>query len=260
MTPLASDAPRPPLGVRHALLDAVLPGLAVAAVGVAPWAVTATLNARIRPDLPWAAGATLAWLALLGLWLNGYGPPRSSSERRRRSLRLGWTARARSEARTASGADGAAGHGRTAEVVGIVLALAAMTVVWILISQGQRITDLSPYPTPAYRISVLVMGALVSGVVEEMAFRGYMQHRLEERYGVETAIAVTGAAFVLIHVTHGVVPMLVMAPGYFLAAVLYGVLAWRTGSILPGMALHATGDFLHTVFALLGGDLGMLTR
>jgi membrane protease YdiL (CAAX protease family) len=130
--------------------------------------------------------------------------------------------------------------------------------MWIVTSPDQLITDFSDYPTPAYRISLVVMGALVSGVVEEAAFRGYLQSRLEE-FGPTYAILVTSAVFVLAHVTHGVVAMLLMAPGYFVASLLYGALAWRTGSILPGMALHVTGDFLHTMFVLLGGDLRALT-
>jgi membrane protease YdiL (CAAX protease family) len=225
---------------------AIVAGLAIAFVGVGPWALLASLNARIRPDVPWAAAVTLVYLAALILWLNGGGWPRSTSADRRFRLRL-W--------RPAPGAW--SGESRWA-VLGLILAIVGLYVMWIVTSPDQLITDFSDYPTPAYRISLVVMGALVSGVVEEAAFRGYLQSRLEE-FGPTYAILVTSAVFVLAHVTHGVVAMLLMAPGYFVASLLYGALAWRTGSILPGMALHVTGDFLHTMFVLLGGDLRALT-
>lgn len=219
----------------------ILGGLAIAFAGVAPWVLLAPINARIRPDLPWAAAATLAWLTVLALWLNGAGWPRATRGERRFRLRL-W--------RPEPGAW--SGENRIV-VLGLVLAIAGIYVMWIVASPDQRITDFSAYPTPMYRVSVLVMGALVSGAVEEMAFRGYMQSGLE-RFGVTRAIVLTSAVFVLLHITHGVVAMLIMAPGYFVASFLYGVLAWRTGSILPGMALHVSGDALHTFFVLLGGD------
>jgi membrane protease YdiL (CAAX protease family) len=132
-----------------------------------------------------------------------------------------------------------------------------MAVVWILMSGGQRITDLSAYPTPAYRVSVLVMGAVVSGVVEEAAFRGYAQSMLEP-WGRDRAIFLASVAIVLAHINHGPMALLLMAPGYFAVSYLYGLLACRTGSIIPGIFFHVASDFLHTVFAVLGGDLGQL--
>jgi membrane protease YdiL (CAAX protease family) len=69
---------------------------------------------------------------------------------------------------------------------------------------------------------------------------------------------VTSVVFTLAHVTHGLDALVRMAPGYFTISVLWGLLAWRTGSILPGMALHAGGDFLVAYFVLLQGDGSLL--
>lgn len=41
----------------------------------------------------------------------------------------------------------------------------------------------------------LVMSAVVSGVVEETAFRGYVQGGIERRHGLTTAIVVIGGLF-----------------------------------------------------------------
>jgi len=226
-------------------LRAIVTGVAVAAAGVAPWLVLAPLNAKIHPELPWAAVATLIYLALLMLWLAGRGWPKSTSVFRRRSLRL-WQP-----------PPGAWSRERLSGLFGIIALIGALYVLWIVAPSPGAPPDLSQYPTTAFRISVLVMGAVVSGVVEEMAFRGYMQSQLE-RFGPALAIVVTSIVFTLIHATHGLQALLVLAPGYFFASVLYGLLAIRTGSILPGMVLHVAGDALHTFFVLLGGDAKLL--
>jgi membrane protease YdiL (CAAX protease family) len=69
---------------------------------------------------------------------------------------------------------------------------------------------------------------------------------------------VTSAVFTLLHGTHGVVYLLAVAPGFFLASVVYGYLVLKSGSILPGMALHFAGDLAFAFFALPGGDSALL--
>jgi ABC-2 type transport system permease protein/sodium transport system permease protein len=101
------------------------------------------------------------------------------------------------------------------------------------------------------------MAPMVAGVVEEMAFRGYMQSHLE-RIGPTFAILVTSAAFTLLHANHGLAYLLAVAPGLFLASVVYGYLALKSGSIIPGMVLHFAGDLAFAYFALLGGDSARL--
>lgn len=85
---------------------------------------------------------------------------------------------------------------------------------------------------------------MVAGVVEEMAFRGYMQRHLE-RIGPTFAILVTSAVFTLLHISQGFTYLLTFGPGIFIASVVYGHLALKSGSILPGMALHFAGDLGH---------------
>ena len=223
----------------------VLLGSAITIVGVVPWLVLAPINARIRPDLPWAALLTAAFLVLYVAWLNGAGWPRAWRERRRYSLRL-WRPTRSTWTRE--------GLGPTATFVGL---LAGLTVLWIVVAGPDQPPDLTPYPTTSYRISVLVMGATVSGVVEEVAFRGYMQSGLE-RFGAGTAIVVTSLVFVLFHGVHGWQTLLLLGPGFFVASVLYGMLAYHTGSILPGAIIHVLGDMAYTFFATLGGDGSLL--
>ena len=223
----------------------VLVGLAIAFAGVAPWVAMIRLNAQLRPDLPWAALATLLWLALFLAWLNGVGPPKRWQAARRYRLRLrGANSKAWSK-------DGIA---VTLALIGMI---ALLGLAWILLGAPARPPDLSAYPSTAFLLSTLFMGPLVAGVVEEAAFRGYMQRGLE-RYGAQTAILVSALLFALAHATQGLGTLLVMGPGLFAAGALYGMLAWHTGSILPGMIVHVLSDLAFYYFGILGGNWRLL--
>lgn len=226
------------------VLRAVGAGLLIAFVGIAPWMLLAPLNALYYPEIPWAAMATAAYLFVLLFWLNGAGPPASTQVARRYWLRL-WR----------PAPDAWRGENLIA-IAGLMLVIAALYPFLILTTPRAEAADLAAYPTTAYRISIVFMGALVSGVVEEAAFRGYMLSQLE-RFGQTFALAVMAVAFVLSHATHGL-DMLPLAPGLFIAGLLYGHLALRTGSLIPGMVLHSAGDASVTFFGTLGGDASLL--
>lgn len=224
---------------------ALLMGLAIQLAGTLAWVAMIRLNARRQPESPWAAVATGCWLLIMLVWLSGRGWPRRTSGSRRFHLRL-W--------RPVPGAW--SGEGLTT-ILGLIVAMAAMALVYVLMGTGRPPADVSAYPTTAIRFSVLLMGPLVAGVVEEAAFRGYMQSHLE-RIGPTFAIMVTSTVFTLLHATHGLAYLVTVAPGFFMASVVYGYLALKSGSILPGMALHFAGDLAFAYFALLGGDSARL--
>jgi hypothetical protein len=70
---------------------------------------------------------------------------------------------------------------------------------------------------------------------------------LESNFRGPVAILISSVLFTLAHVTHGFLwPKLFV---YFLAGVVFGVTAYFTASILPGMAVHIIGDL--TFFALV---------
>jgi membrane protease YdiL (CAAX protease family) len=52
--------------------------------------------------------------------------------------------------------------------------------------------------------------------------------------------------------------LLMLGPGIFFAGILYGMLAYHSGSILPGMVVHFLGDLAYTYFGVLGGDWRLL--
>lgn len=239
-----SNAATPHVG--RIVAAGTLMGLAIVAVGTPSWVVMIRLNMRHQPDLPWAALATGCLLTVMLVWLSGRGWPRRTSAFRRFHLRL-W----RPEPAAWSGDNRAA-------IVGLVAALVGLNVVWVLMGAAGATVDPRAFPpTTATRFSVLLMGPLVAGVVEEAAFRGYMQSHLK-RIGPTFAIVVTSVVFTLLHGSHGLAYLLSVAPGFFVASLVYGYLALKSGSILPGMALHFAGDLSYAYFVLLGGDPALL--
>jgi membrane protease YdiL (CAAX protease family) len=224
---------------------ALLMGVAIQLMGTLAWVALIRLNVREHPESPWAATATACWLVIMLVWLSGRGWPRSTSAFRRFHCRL-WRPQP----------DAWSGEG-LATVLSLIAAMVGLSIVYVLMGASRPPVDVSAYPTTAIRFSILLMGPMVAGVVEETAFRGYMQSHLE-RIGPTFAILVTSAVFTLLHATHGLAYLLAVAPGFFLASVVYGYLALKSGSILPGMALHFLGDLAFAYFALLGGDSALL--
>ncbi len=76
-------------------------------------------------------------------------------------------------------------------------------------------------------------------MVEEVAFRGYMQVPLEGRYGQAVAILIVAVIFALIHF-----PSLLILPLFVIGGMGWGVLARISNSTLPGMVVHGLVDFV----------------
>lgn len=220
-------------------------GLLIAAAGLVPWALLSSINGRVRPDVSWAPLTTVAYLAVLLPWLHGAGWPRSSSGERRRRLRL-WPPSPSREKEAGSLAVGA-----------IVFLLAVLYVLWVVVGRLSPPPDLAAFPTTSYRWSMFIMGGVMSGVVEEVAYRGYMQTGLE-RHDPDNAVLITSVVFVASHITQGLSTLLLLVPGLFAASMLYGLLARRTGTILPGIVIHVLGDLAYTYFGVLRGDGSLL--
>ena len=216
------------------IVRAVIAGTAVSTAGVVPWSLLVKANQKVFLGVPWAAAAMAPYLWLFWRYLQGSGWPRSTTEARRTSLR-------------ATGLSGDAwGLALFAGIVGFMalfplLGLMARLVRLPAESQPIRVPLQMPFVTV---FLLLVMGAIVAGVVEEAAFRGYMQGPIERRHGPVIAILASGAYFGVGHFSHHPDSVLAMMPYYLAVAGIYGGLAYATNSILPGLVLHAGGDVL----------------
>ncbi|HET9425330.1 MAG TPA: CPBP family intramembrane glutamic endopeptidase [Gemmatimonadaceae bacterium] len=222
----------------------IVTGLGITVAGLVPMVLLGQVNARARPDLPWAAILILVYYAVLVAWLSGAGPPRRTADQRRRRLRL-WPPQPEERATTEG-----------VPAMAIVALLAILTVAWVMVGRMSPIPDLSAYPTTAYRWSMFLMGGLAAGLVEEVAFRGYMQTGIE-RHDPNNAVWITSLVFAGSHLVKGL-GALPLLPGFFIASLLYGTLARRTGTIIPGILIHTLGDLAYMYFGVLRGDSSLL--
>ena len=205
---------------------AVVIGIVVLLAGTLPRNLLFAANLRFWPGFPWAVPITAAYVWLFWRYLNGAGPPAETVEERRASLRAHPVpGRVWMWALVAGG-------------IGLVVLVLALRVANRLVSLPvQVVPELSGVPDTTI-LPLLLLSAPVAGVVEESAFRGYMQGPLEREYGLLWAILITGTAFALVHLDF----TLILWPYYLAVAALYGTITWLSRSILPAVVLHSGGN------------------
>lgn len=90
------------------------------------------------------------------------------------------------------------------------------------------------------------MSALVAGITEETGFRGYMQLPLEKRYGPIVGITIVSIVFLIIHLHQAwVTPLLFHV---FVLSVMFGILAYTTGPLIPAIISHTVLDIFNFSF------------
>ena len=192
------------------------------------WGGLLTTNLRTTPTIPWAAAAMAAVLWALWSWLGGRWRPASTEGARRMLLRGGKLPTPVAAWAVAAG-------------VAWVVALAGFWVVLhrIVAAPGNPFGDLSKLPPVTVAVS-LVMAAVSGAVSEEAGFRGYFQGALERRGLGAFAVLVAALVMAPIHAqTQGFVwPTLLF---YLLVDAMLGALTYVTGSIRPGIVVHAIG-------------------
>ena len=102
-------------------------------------------------------------------------------------------------------------------------------------------------------ILILVTACLLAPLVEELFFRGYLFSVLASRLGPVAAMFATGTLFGLAH--FAVVPPKIL-PVLALLGVALGWLRHQTGSVVPGIAVHA---FVNSLASGISAGLGMHT-
>ena len=127
--------------------------------------------------------------------------------------------------------------------------LAAYVTYWILNilllgifgepPEQDLVRDLRETRDVAVLIGFGVLTCLVAPVAEEFFFRGFLFSALAGRIGVGLAAAVTGAIFGVIHLPGAPLLGVAVLVGF---GVLLCLLYWRTGSLIPCMALHALNN------------------
>ncbi len=99
------------------------------------------------------------------------------------------------------------------------------------------------------RLALVAIATFVAPLCEELAFRGYLESTLLSRRRPGLAIGAAALLFATIH----------LDPVRFLALIalgaVFGWLRWRSGSVWPAVAAHATNNGLVSIVALVAPRL-----
>jgi membrane protease YdiL (CAAX protease family) len=90
-------------------------------------------------------------------------------------------------------------------------------------------------------VTAMLMTAFVAGVVEEAAYRGYMQGMLERRFHAPLAIAIVTIVFTSVHLFGGS-KILPLALPVCATSIVLGILTVITRSVLPAVVIHVLAD------------------
>jgi membrane protease YdiL (CAAX protease family) len=217
---------------------AVLIGMLVMFAGTIPRNLIFAANLRLFPGVPWAVPLTAAYLWDFWRYLQGAGPPEGTAAVRRAGLRAN---RVKSVLWAWSLLAGGLG------IVALVLALRLANRLVVL--PPQNLPNLANVPKFTV-LSLLLMAAPVAGIIEEAAFRGYMQGPIERRTGLTIAILVTGTMFAVAHLDF----TLILWPYYLAVAAIYGTVTYLTQSVLPAVVLHTGGNLYSNVDLWMHGQ------
>lgn len=109
-------------------------------------------------------------------------------------------------------------------------------------------SDLPPdllLPGPWAVLSVIAL-AVVTPFAEEVFFRGFVLRGLVNRWGVAPGVFLSAVVFAGLHFQPSIVVPV------FVTGLLLGSLYWQTGSIWPGIGVHAGQNLVATLGIVLG--------
>lgn len=208
------------------VVRAIVVGIVVFEIGVGAWLVIAALI-----PAPWLLVVMSAVLWAYWRYFSGKGWPKSTVETRRGRFRAT----------------------RIPAAVWKWSMLAAMLFV-VTVQSGFVMTfRIIEFPAEAFSAGYgfdqvplwlawlfIIMASLVAGICEEIGFRGYMQVPLEKRYGPTISIVIVSIVFVIFHLNQAWAPPILFH--IFAISVMLGILAYTSGSLIPGIIGHAVMD------------------
>ncbi len=103
----------------------------------------------------------------------------------------------------------------------------------------EKMTELFQFDNPLYAFLLVFATVIIAPFSEEVLFRGFLQQFLENHWkDITKSVLITSLFFAGVH----------MNPGWmiqiYLLGIILGYLAWRTGSVFPGLILHSLNNGL----------------
>ncbi|UGS39268.1 CPBP family intramembrane glutamic endopeptidase [Capillimicrobium parvum] len=141
----------------------------------------------------------------------------------------------------------AVGWGFAAYAVYIVGSLIWLNALGIQDQQDNITTQLIEDPTPVTVAGLAIFAVVIAPMVEELFFRGFVFNAMRSKLPVGWAAVATGVMFGVVHAFGS--PIGFLAPLALLGTVLC-LVYWKTGSLLPCIALHSLNNCIALSTAL----------
>ncbi len=214
-------------------LRAILAGLFISTLGV----FLATAMTALIPA-PYSLIFVLIFLWLYWKYFSGHWKPVSTQEFRKSNMRTNSLSR-----QTWIWASLAAIFFIVIEQSGLVFTFRLMEFPAEKFTSEYSFLETVPrWASWLYVISI----AIVAAVCEEVGFRGYMQVPLEKKYGPIIGIGIVSIMFVVVHLHQAWSgPILIHI---FIVSVLFGVIAYYSRSLIPGIIAHFIVDIFNFSF------------
>ena len=215
------------------IIQSIFLGFLISTLGVVMWAVIAT-----KVPLPYSFIIMVVLLWFYWRYFSGHWKPNTTKELRKTNFR----------------------STKLSTKTWIWGGLAATLIV--LIEQSGLIVTFRLMEFPAERFTAaysfldsvplwagwlfIIMISAVAAICEEIGFRGYMQVPLEKRYGPLVSISIVSIVFTIVHLHQAWSgPILIHI---FFISVLFGSIAYFSGSLIPGIFAHFIMDICNFSF------------
>src|SRR5450432_679330 len=212
------------------LFRAVSSGFLVSTIGVAAWSVMLLSIPAPWSVLPMVIALWIFWKYFSGRW--GSKKSTVTREENFRKTRLNpyvWK------------------WGLAGAVCFVAIIQASFVITFRIIEfpKAQFTADYKMLETMPLWVAwaILIMSAIVAGICEETGYRGYLQTPLEKKYGPLTAIIISSLVFTSIHLTKNWAYPII--PHILFASTLLGILAYKSGSLIPGIIGHSILDIFN---------------
>ena len=217
-----------------AIIRSIIIGFLIQIIGVIPLFVLIQKNIEVLPSFPWAPLVIGLILYVFWKFLTGQKFIFPASTTRADLSRTN-----KPKAMTLS------------MITGFFLLITLIAFVFIgymlavvPLQQVELLTNLKGIPLWT-SLSLLFIASFATGIVEELAWRGYAQRIIEKKHPALLAICAVALIFTIIHF----LPLPVW-PLFFLGSLGWGFLAYYSKSIIPGIVFHTLIDLIAFIWAL----------
>jgi len=207
------------------IIQAIILGALICEIGIMAWLVTIGFI-----PAPWSVFVMIGVFWLYWKYFSGSWGPKSTVDSRKfsfRSVNMSTTVWK---------------WGLVAAFLLVVIVQSGLILTFRIIDfPAETFTTIDYDLFPLWFVVVfIIMAALEAGMFEEVGFRGYMQIPLEKRYGPKVGITIVSIMFVVLHLHQVWAPPVLIH--IFVISLLFGILAYSSGSLIPGIIGHTIID------------------